>query len=156
MWLIPSLYYQRFKCYPRRTDVKCFRFEINEMPWIKVHHHLFLASAKRAEQIQCNMTPPIKTDIMVENVILPLSLLSSWRYVFISQKAYQESETRPESSVYTLMKGSAIHGDEILDTVEYAQPSEVISSLNLCCIAHAWVNHFKSFFSPFCLGWRCD
>lgn len=86
---------------------------------------------------------------MVENVILPLSLLSSWRYVFISQKAYQESETRPESSVYTLMKGSAIHGDEILDTVEYAQPSEVISSLNLCCIAHAWVNHFKSFFPLF-------
>ncbi|XP_074526937.1 P2X purinoceptor 2 [Halichoeres trimaculatus] len=45
-------------------------------------------------------------------------------YVFISQKAYQESETRPESSVYTLMKGSAVHGDEIFDTVEYARPSE--------------------------------
>ncbi|XP_035513624.1 P2X purinoceptor 2 [Morone saxatilis] len=45
-------------------------------------------------------------------------------YVFISQKAYQESETRPESSVYTLMKGTAVHGDDILDTVEYARPSE--------------------------------
>lgn len=62
---------------------------------------------------------------MIENVIKCLSALSNWRYVFISQKAYQESETRPESSVYTLMKGSAVHGDEIFDTVEYARPSEV-------------------------------
>uniref|UniRef100_A0A672G6C4 P2X purinoceptor n=1 Tax=Salarias fasciatus TaxID=181472 RepID=A0A672G6C4_SALFA len=53
-------------------------------------------------------------------------------YVFISQKAYQESETRPESSVYTLMKGTAVRGDEILDTVEYARPPEggdVISTI---------------------------
>ncbi|XP_029367202.1 P2X purinoceptor 2 [Echeneis naucrates] len=53
-------------------------------------------------------------------------------YVFISQKAYQESETRPESSVYTLMKGTAVHGDDVLDTVEYVQPSEggdVISAI---------------------------
>lgn len=57
--------------------------------------------------------------------------LSSWRYVFISQKAYQEIETRPESSVYTLMKGIAVHGDEILDKVEYAQPSEVASEQNI-------------------------
>lgn len=62
---------------------------------------------------------------MSENEILGLSVLSSWRYVFISQKAYQESETRPESSVYTRMKGTAVHGDDILDTVEYARPSEV-------------------------------
>lgn len=62
---------------------------------------------------------------MTENMILCLSVLSSWRYVFISQKAYQESETRPESSIYTLMKGTAVHGDDILDTVEYARPSEV-------------------------------
>uniref|UniRef100_A0A8D3ECB1 P2X purinoceptor n=1 Tax=Scophthalmus maximus TaxID=52904 RepID=A0A8D3ECB1_SCOMX len=45
-------------------------------------------------------------------------------YVFMSQKAYQESETRPESSVYTRMKGTAVLGDDILDTVEYARPSE--------------------------------
>lgn len=62
---------------------------------------------------------------MTENVILHLSVLSSWRYVFISEKAYQETETRPESSVYTLMKGTAVHGDDILDTVEYVRPSEV-------------------------------
>ncbi|XP_038558468.1 P2X purinoceptor 2 [Micropterus salmoides] len=53
-------------------------------------------------------------------------------YVFISQKAYQESETRPDSSVYTCMKGYAVHGDDVFDTVEYAQPSEggdVISTI---------------------------
>lgn len=65
---------------------------------------------------------------MTENKISGLSVLSSSRYVFISQKAYQESETRPESSVYTRMKGTAVHGDDILDTVEYARPSEVSQS----------------------------
>ncbi|KAK9522725.1 hypothetical protein VZT92_019171 [Zoarces viviparus] len=53
-------------------------------------------------------------------------------YVFINEKAYQESETRPESSVYTLMKGTAVLGDDILDTVEYVRPSEggdVISAI---------------------------
>ncbi|KAM3868283.1 P2X purinoceptor 2 [Diretmus argenteus] len=53
-------------------------------------------------------------------------------YVFISQKSYQDSETRPESSVYTRMKGTAVQGDHILDTVEYARPPEggdVISTI---------------------------
>lgn len=67
-------------------------------------------------------------NVMAENEILRLSVLLFWRYVFISQKAYQESETRPESSVYTRMKGTAVHGDDILDTVEYARPSEVSRS----------------------------
>lgn len=71
------------------------------------------------------LIPPIK------NIKFFLSAPSSWRYVFISQKAYQESETRPESSVYTVMKGSAVHGDQILDTVEYARPSEVSSKQSL-------------------------
>lgn len=78
-----------------------------------------------------NLMPPIQTDVMTQNVILGLSVLSPWRYVFISQKAYQESETRPESSVYTLMKGTAVHGDDILDTVEYARPSEVSAERTL-------------------------
>lgn len=78
-----------------------------------------------------NRMPPIQTDVMTQNVILGLSVLSPWRYVFISQKAYQESETRPESSVYTLMKGTAVHGDDILDTVEYARPSEVSAERTL-------------------------
>uniref|UniRef100_A0A3B3QW38 P2X purinoceptor n=2 Tax=Paramormyrops kingsleyae TaxID=1676925 RepID=A0A3B3QW38_9TELE len=53
-------------------------------------------------------------------------------YVFISQKAYQESETRPESSVYTKMKGTALLGDMVQDMVEYVRPSEggdVISTI---------------------------
>jgi hypothetical protein len=48
-----------------------------------------------------------------------------YRYVFISQKAYQDSETRPENSVYTKMKGTALQGDHVLDMVEYVRPSEV-------------------------------
>lgn len=85
------------------------------------------------------------------------SSLSSWRYVFISQKAYQESETRPESSVYTLMKGIAVHGDEILDTVEYARPSEVApdqndslwwSSSTLCASLHG-INPADNNWRPF-------
>lgn len=78
-----------------------------------------------AEHFQGNMTPQLKPDVITENVILHLFVQSSWRYVFISQKAYQESESRPESSVYTHMKGTAVHGEDVLDTVEYAQPSEV-------------------------------
>ncbi|KAL2092285.1 hypothetical protein ACEWY4_012083 [Coilia grayii] len=53
-------------------------------------------------------------------------------YVFISQKAYQDTETRPESSVYTMMQGVALQGDNILDMVEYVHPSEggdVISTI---------------------------
>lgn len=47
------------------------------------------------------------------------------RHVFISQKAYQETETRPESSVYTKMRGVAMMGDSVQDTTEYVRPSEV-------------------------------
>ncbi|XP_026096206.1 P2X purinoceptor 2 [Carassius auratus] len=53
-------------------------------------------------------------------------------HVFISQKAYQETETRPESSVYTEMRGVALLEDSIQDTTEYARPSEggdVISTI---------------------------
>lgn len=53
-------------------------------------------------------------------------------HVFISQKAYQETETRPESSVYTEMRGVAMLGDSVQDTTEYVRPSEggdVISTI---------------------------
>ncbi|XP_062874022.1 P2X purinoceptor 2 [Trichomycterus rosablanca] len=53
-------------------------------------------------------------------------------YVFISQKAYQDTETRPESSVYTEMRGVATMGDIVRDTTEYVRPPEggdVISSI---------------------------
>ncbi|XP_059399466.1 P2X purinoceptor 2-like [Carassius carassius] len=45
-------------------------------------------------------------------------------YVFISQKSYQDTETRPESSVYTEMRGVAMLGDSVQDTTEYVRPSE--------------------------------
>ncbi|KAK0155045.1 P2X purinoceptor 2 [Merluccius polli] len=45
-------------------------------------------------------------------------------YVFIKEKAYQQSETRPESSVHTKMRGTAVQGDRVHDTIEYAHPSE--------------------------------
>ncbi|XP_041095840.1 P2X purinoceptor 2-like isoform X2 [Polyodon spathula] len=53
-------------------------------------------------------------------------------YVFIIQKAYQEIETGPESSIYTKMKGIALSGDTVQDMVEYVRPSEggdVISAI---------------------------
>ncbi|KAJ8379396.1 hypothetical protein SKAU_G00001740 [Synaphobranchus kaupii] len=53
-------------------------------------------------------------------------------YVFISQKAYQEIETRPESSVYTEMRGVGLLTDTVMDVVEYVRPSEggdVISAI---------------------------
>ncbi|RXN30779.1 P2X purinoceptor 2 [Labeo rohita] len=54
-------------------------------------------------------------------------------YVFISQKAYQETETRPESSVYTEMRGVAMLGDSVQDTTEYVRPSEHYSVANANC-----------------------
>ncbi|XP_008416951.1 P2X purinoceptor 2 isoform X1 [Poecilia reticulata] len=51
-------------------------------------------------------------------------------YVFISQKAYQQSETHPESSVYTLIKGKAEHGEDVLDNVEYAHPPEGVDVIS--------------------------
>ncbi|CDQ85953.1 unnamed protein product [Oncorhynchus mykiss] len=60
-------------------------------------------------------------------------------YVFISQKAYQDSETRPENSVYTKMKGTALQGDHVLDMVEYVRPSEggdVISTILRRVVTH--------------------
>ncbi|KAK1792263.1 hypothetical protein P4O66_012221, partial [Electrophorus voltai] len=49
------------------------------------------------------------------------------RYVFISQKAYQDTETRPESSVYTEMRGMGMLGDSVRDTTEYG--GNVISTI---------------------------
>ncbi|KAK3538661.1 hypothetical protein QTP86_011806 [Hemibagrus guttatus] len=58
-------------------------------------------------------------------------------YVFISQKAYQETEDRPESSVYTEMRGVAILGDSVRDTTEYAKPSEHFNIPNANCTSDA-------------------
>ncbi|CAL8348014.1 unnamed protein product [Lota lota] len=45
-------------------------------------------------------------------------------YVFIKEKAYQDFETRLDSSVHTRMTGTAVQGDLIHDSEEYAHPSE--------------------------------
>ncbi|XP_018604517.1 P2X purinoceptor 2 [Scleropages formosus] len=69
--------------------------------------------------------------IIYRSVYLLVTTYFIW-YVFISQKAYQESETRPESSVYTRMKGTALLGDTMQDMVEYVRPTEggdVISTI---------------------------
>ncbi|XP_076845909.1 P2X purinoceptor 2 [Brachyhypopomus gauderio] len=53
-------------------------------------------------------------------------------YVFISQKAYQDTETRPESSIYTEMRGVGVLGNTVQDTTEYVTPPEggdVISTI---------------------------
>uniref|UniRef100_A0A8D0GUC7 Purinergic receptor P2X 2 n=1 Tax=Sphenodon punctatus TaxID=8508 RepID=A0A8D0GUC7_SPHPU len=45
-------------------------------------------------------------------------------YVFIIQKGYQESETGPESSVITKVKGVTRSRDKIWDVAEYIKPPE--------------------------------
>ncbi|KAL4636113.1 P2X purinoceptor 2 [Arapaima gigas] len=69
--------------------------------------------------------------IIYRSIHLLVTTYFIW-YVFISQKAYQDSETRPESSVYTKMRGTALLGDTVQDMVEYVRPSEggdVISTI---------------------------
>lgn len=65
------------------------------------------------------------------------------RHVFISQKAYQETETRPESSVYTEMRGVAMLGDSVQDTTEYVRPSEVINDIILLQDRADILSHFR-------------
>ncbi|KAI5613313.1 P2X purinoceptor 2, partial [Silurus asotus] len=64
-----------------------------------------------------------KLGVIYRSVQLLVITYFIW-YVFISQKAYQETEERPESSVYTEMRGVAVLGDSVRDTTEYASPSE--------------------------------
>uniref|UniRef100_A0A3B1KDH2 P2X purinoceptor n=1 Tax=Astyanax mexicanus TaxID=7994 RepID=A0A3B1KDH2_ASTMX len=64
--------------------------------------------------------------------IVQFLVITYFIYVFISQKAYQDIETRPESSIYTEMRGVGILGDNVRDTTEYVRPSEggdVISTI---------------------------
>lgn len=65
------------------------------------------------------------------------------RYVFISQKAYQETEDRPDSSVYTEMRGVAMLEDNIQDTTEYVQPSEVRKHYSVLKIQSYSLSHTK-------------
>lgn len=47
------------------------------------------------------------------------------RYVFIVQKSYQDSETGPESSVITKVKGITSSEHKVWDVEEYVKPPEV-------------------------------
>lgn len=49
----------------------------------------------------------------------------SCRYVFIVQKSYQDSETGPESSIITKVKGITISEHKVWDVEEYVKPPEV-------------------------------
>nr|XP_045367689.1 P2X purinoceptor 2 [Camelus bactrianus] len=46
------------------------------------------------------------------------------RYVFIVQKSYQDSETGPESSVITKVKGITLSEHKVWDVEEYVKPPE--------------------------------
>lgn len=47
------------------------------------------------------------------------------RYVFIVQKSYQDSETGPESSIITKVKGITMSEHKVWDVEEYVKPPEV-------------------------------
>uniref|UniRef100_A0A8C9PER4 P2X purinoceptor n=1 Tax=Spermophilus dauricus TaxID=99837 RepID=A0A8C9PER4_SPEDA len=47
------------------------------------------------------------------------------RYVFIVQKSYQDSETGPESSIITKVKGITTSEHKVWDVEEYVKPPEV-------------------------------
>lgn len=49
----------------------------------------------------------------------------SHRYVFIVQKSYQDSETGPESSIITKVKGITMSEHKVWDVEEYVKPPEV-------------------------------
>uniref|UniRef100_H3BD16 P2X purinoceptor n=1 Tax=Latimeria chalumnae TaxID=7897 RepID=H3BD16_LATCH len=59
-----------------------------------------------------------------------------WYYVFLTQKAYQDRETGPESSVITKVKGLAksdpsIHRQKIWDVAEYVKPPEGVGVFSI-------------------------
>lgn len=45
--------------------------------------------------------------------------------MFIVQKSYQDSETGPESSIITKVKGITISEHKVWDVEEYVKPPEV-------------------------------
>ncbi|XP_026516982.1 P2X purinoceptor 2 [Terrapene carolina triunguis] len=61
---------------------------------------------------------------MYRGVQLLILLYFIW-YVFIIQKGYQESETGPESSVLTKVKGVTRSPSKVWDVEEYVKPAEV-------------------------------
>ncbi|XP_039361126.1 P2X purinoceptor 2 isoform X5 [Mauremys reevesii] len=77
--------------------------------------------------------------IMYRGVQLLILLYFIW-YVFIIQKGYQESETGPESSVLTKVKGVTRSHSKVWDVEEYVKPAEggsVFSILTRVEVTHS-------------------
>ncbi|EDM14053.1 purinergic receptor P2X, ligand-gated ion channel, 2, isoform CRA_h [Rattus norvegicus] len=60
----------------------------------------------------------------VHRMVQLLILLYFVWYVFIVQKSYQDSETGPESSIITKVKGITMSEDKVWDVEEYVKPPE--------------------------------
>nr|XP_032624221.1 LOW QUALITY PROTEIN: P2X purinoceptor 2 [Chelonoidis abingdonii] len=76
---------------------------------------------------------------MYRGVQLLILLYFIW-YVFIIQKGYQESETGPESSVVTKVKGVSRSHSKVWDVEEYVKPAEggsVFSILTRVEVTHS-------------------
>ncbi|XP_020929606.1 P2X purinoceptor 2 isoform X3 [Sus scrofa] len=57
-------------------------------------------------------------------LLILLYFVCPHRYVFIVQKSYQDSETGPESSVITKVKGLTLSEHKVWDVEEYVKPPE--------------------------------
>uniref|UniRef100_A0A8C3WGX4 P2X purinoceptor n=1 Tax=Catagonus wagneri TaxID=51154 RepID=A0A8C3WGX4_9CETA len=70
--------------------------------------------------------------IVYRTVQLLILLYFVW-YVFIVQKSYQDSETGPESSVITKVKGITLSELKVWDVEEYVKPPESMRVKNASC-----------------------
>ncbi|XP_017916813.1 PREDICTED: P2X purinoceptor 2 isoform X2 [Capra hircus] len=70
--------------------------------------------------------------IVYRAVQLLILLYFVW-YVFIVQKSYQDSETGPESSVITKVKGITLSEHKVWDVEEYVKPPESMRVSNATC-----------------------
>ncbi|PNI12995.1 P2RX2 isoform 4 [Pan troglodytes] len=74
--------------------------------------------------------------VLYRAVQLLILLYFVW-YVFIVQKSYQESETGPESSIITKVKGITTSEHKVWDVEEYVKPPESIRVHNATCLSDA-------------------
>uniref|UniRef100_A0A8C8XX28 P2X purinoceptor n=1 Tax=Panthera leo TaxID=9689 RepID=A0A8C8XX28_PANLE len=70
--------------------------------------------------------------VVYRAVQLLILLYFVW-YVFIVQKSYQDSETGPESSVITKVKGITFSERKVWDVEEYVKPPESVRVSNASC-----------------------
>lgn len=78
----------------------------------------------------CNQSHPVSPQVWHEGgrysaPHFKKATLIHHRYVFIIQKGYQESESGPESSVITKVKGVTRSQQKVWDVEEYVKPPEV-------------------------------